>query len=259
MQIPYYHIDAFTDKPFAGNPAGVCFLEQWLDTSTMQKIAAEHCLSETAFLVGHGSHYELRWFTPAVEVDLCGHGTLASAFTVFLERRPDTDTLTFTTQSGLLTVRHQEDKLEMDLPARPGQSCAIPEGLETAMGISPIETYLARDLMAVVETEQQVRNLQPDFNLIRQLPGFALIVTAPGEQCDFVSRFFAPQEGIDEDPVTGSAHCTLAPYWSTRLKQNLLNARQISARGGELTCTVQPQTITIAGKAVLYMAGTITI
>ncbi|MBI4765135.1 MAG: PhzF family phenazine biosynthesis protein [Deltaproteobacteria bacterium] len=258
MDIPFYQIDAFTDRVFAGNPAGVCFLERWLKDNVLQSIAAENNVSETAFLVPAGTGYELRWFTPKVEVDLCGHATLASALAVFEFINPQIHQVEFQTRkSGLLSVSRQGDLLTMDFPARRPVPCLPPDGLDKILGLPPVQTFQSRDLMAVYKTEEQVRSLQPDMDKLAALDTFAVIVTAPGRNCDFVSRFFAPRVGVPEDPVTGSAHCSLIPYWSERLGKKNLHARQLSERGGELFCLDQGDRVSIGGRAVAYLSGTI--
>jgi len=260
MRLPLYQIDAFTSRLFGGNPAAVCPLEAWLDDATLQAIALENNLSETAFLVPEGDGYRLRWFTPALEVDLCGHATLAAAFVVFETLRPGSDEVAFETRSGGLTVRRDRDLLTMDFPAWPArevQAGEVQEALVRGLGVRPAAVYTTRDLMAVLETEAQVRTLRPDQTALAAIDALGIIATAPGEEVDFVSRFFAPRAGIPEDPVTGSAHCTLAPYWAARLGKNRLEARQLSARGGELTCEVRGDRVAISGRCVSYLEGTI--
>lgn len=259
MDIRFYHIDAFTGRVFSGNPAGVCFLNAWVEDSVLQSIAAENNLSETAFLVRSDNHYELRWFTPRVEIDLCGHATLASAFAVFEHVDPDAKRVDFQTKSGRLSVERQGDLLVMDFPARPPVPCQPPDRIGEILGIPPSRTLRARDLMVVYEEEEQIRRLKPDMARIAALDCFAVIATAPGENSDFVSRFFAPGAGIPEDPVTGSAHCTLVPYWSERLGKKELHALQLSERGGELFCEDKGKRIAIGGRAVTYLSGTIRI
>jgi PhzF family phenazine biosynthesis protein len=259
MEIPFYQIDAFTDRVFAGNPAGVCFLDQWLEDSMLQFIAAENNLSETAFLVPKENRYELRWFTPKVEVDLCGHGTLASAFAVFEYVNPKVQRVDFQTKSGLLSVARKGDLLTMNFPSRRPEPCLPPDQLGEILGITPIRTLRARDLLVVYEEEDQVRRLQPDLERVAALDTFAVIVTAPGKNSDFVSRFFAPKVGVPEDPVTGSAHCSLIPYWSERLGKKELHALQLSERGGELFCLDLGDRVSIGGRAVAYLSGTIKI
>jgi PhzF family phenazine biosynthesis protein len=259
MNIPFYQIDAFTDRVFSGNPAGVCFLEQWLADPLLQSIAAENNLSETAFLVPSGNRYDLRWFTPKVEVDLCGHGTLASAFAVFEFINPQTGRVDFKTKSGLLSVERQGDLLTMNFPSRRPEPCPPPDQLDEILGIHPVQTLRARDLLVVFDDEDQVRRLQPDLESVATLEVFAIITTAPGKYSDFVSRFFAPKAGVPEDPVTGSAHCSLIPYWSERLGKKELHAFQLSERGGELFCLDLGDRVSIGGRAVTYLSGTIKI
>jgi PhzF family phenazine biosynthesis protein len=259
MRLPIYQVDAFTDRLFGGNPAAICPLEAWLPDATMQAIAAENNLAETAFFVREGNDYALRWFTPEVEVDLCGHATLASAHVVceFLERgRKEVGFRTL--KAGVLTVTRDGDMLAMDFPSRPPKPIAAPQGLAKALGRTPKEVLAARDLMAVYDSAADVAALTPDFPALKEIGYFAVIATAPGcDGVDFVSRFFAPQQGIPEDPATGSSHCTLTPYWAARLGKTVLEARQISRRGGKLTCTLKGDRVVIAGKAVLYLQGRI--
>jgi len=259
MKIPYFEVDAFSSKLFGGNPAGVCLLEQWLPDAVMQSIAAENNFSETAFLVPRGADFDLRWFTPTLEIDLAGHPTLASAFVLFNEGKVVGDRVRFHSRSGELTVTRKGDVLEMNFPSRPAVPCAVPETLARGLGKKPVEVLKSRDYLVVFATEADVHSLQPDFGALRKLDTLGIIVTAPGGDCDFVSRFFAPAAGINEDPVTGSAHCTLIPYWSQRLKQAKLFARQLSKRGGELFCEQAGERVLIGGKAVLYLRGQIEI
>jgi PhzF family phenazine biosynthesis protein len=257
MKIPYFEVDAFTSRVFGGNPAGVCLLEKWLPAAVMQNIAAENNFSETAFIVPRGPDFELRWFTPAIEIDLAGHPTLASAFVLFNEGKAAGDRIHFHSRSGELVVTRQGDMLEMDFPSRPAAPCSAPEALVRGLGKKPEAVFKARDYLAVFPTEADVRSLQPDTGILRALDALGIIATAPGSDCDFVSRFFAPAAGINEDPVTGSAHCTLVPYWSRRLNKTKLFARQISKRGGELFCRQAGERVLIGGKAVLYLRGEI--
>jgi len=261
MRIPLYQIDAFADGPFTGNPAAVCPLDAWLPDSVMQSIAAENNLSETAFFVPEGEGYRLRWFTPTTEVDLCGHATLASAFVVFGWLNPGGNRITFQTQqAGELTVARNGELLALDFPSRPPAACAMSEKLVAALGRRPAALLAARDYLAVYDSADDIAALSPDFTELAALDRFAVIVTAPGSGgVDFVSRFFAPARGVDEDPVTGSSHCTLIPYWAERLGKDRLEARQLSRRGGALSCALQGDRVTIAGRAVLYLEGTITI
>ncbi|SMC50552.1 PhzF family phenazine biosynthesis protein [Papillibacter cinnamivorans] len=254
----YYIVDAFTQEPFHGNPAGVCLLEEWPERDRLQSIAAENNLPETAFLKPAGGYYELKWFTPETEIDLCGHGTLASAFVLFRFVKPEAKTIRFRTMSGELTVERRGERLEMDFPARPPEAVPIPEGLENALGAKVLETHRSRDLVALLENEETVRNLRPDMEALERLQlGHAAVVTAKGESADFVSRFFTPGAGIPEDPVTGSSHSTLIPFWSARLGKNQMTAKQLSKRGGTLFCENRGERVGIAGNAVLYLEGEI--
>ena len=258
MKIPYFEVDAFAGQLFGGNPAGICALNRWLDDATLQRIAAENNLAETAFLVPAGSDYELRWFTPEMEIDLCGHATLASAFVLFSEMGLGGERVRFHSRtSGALTVAREGEWLTLDFPARPASPCAVSEGLARSLGRRPLEVFRARDYLAVFGSEADVRSLAPDFGLMKTLDAFGVIATAPGDGCDFVSRFFAPKAGVNEDPVTGSSHCTLVPWWSQRLGKTELAARQVSRRGGELFCRLAGDRVRIGGKAVLYLRGEI--
>lgn len=253
--IKYYQIDAFTSSLFSGNPAGVCLLDEWLPDPLLQSIAAENNLSETAFVVQRDSFFDLRWFTPALEVDLCGHATLAAAHVIFEHLGYRDPLVRFQTQSGMLSVTRDEDLLTLDFPARPAAVCPAPPELCEGLGAAPAITAKARDYLAVFEDEKTVRELEPDMAALSRLDCLGVIATAPGEQCDFVSRFFAPRAGILEDPVTGSAHCTLVPYWAQRLGRTHLHALQVSPRGGELFCEHRGERIGIAGRAVTYSSG----
>jgi PhzF family phenazine biosynthesis protein len=257
VEIPLYQVDAFADAPFRGNPAAVCPLDAWLPGETLQAIAAENNLSETAFFVREGEGYRLRWFTPAVEVDLCGHATLASAFVIFRYLDWTSNRIGFQSLSGPLSVTREEDLLALDFPSRPPQPVAAPDLLLESLGGDPLETWAARDYMVVYGSEAEVRALKPDMGRLAQVDRFAVIVTASGDDCDFVSRFFAPAQGIAEDPVTGSAHCTLIPFWAKRFGKNNLHARQVSARGGELFCQLNEERVRIAGRATLFLEGKI--
>ncbi len=264
MAIPYYHVDAFTGELFAGNPAGVCILSAFLADSTMQKIAAENRHSETAFVVPRADgDFDLRWFTPKVEDDLCGHATLATAYVLAL-RKHDAWPVRFHTRSGMLTVARNRDSFEMDFPARPPQPCETPVGLLPALGLNDMGLKAAlvmksRDYLVVVDTAEQVRALSPDIAALAKLDaGSGTIVTAPGEgDVDYVCRMFLPSAGIDEDPATGSIHCTLAPYWAGRLGKDKFRAQQLSARGGTMQCTMSGDRVKIAGRARLYLQGTL--
>ena len=257
MKLEIYQVDAFTKKIFGGNPAAICPLDEWLDAELMQKIALENNLSETAFFVRREDFYELRWFTPTFEIDLCGHATLASAYVLFNLLGETADILKFETKSGLLTVEKQDDLLVLDFPARPAVECEAPEGLVEAIGKQPKEILKSRDYLMVYESEDEVLALNPDFAGLLKIDAHAVIVTAKGERSDFVSRFFAPEVGVFEDPVTGSAHCTLIPYWAGKLGKTELFARQISARGGELFCELRGDRVKIGGHATLYLKGEI--
>jgi len=232
-------------------------LEAWLPDETMLGIAAENNLSETAFLVEGEGHYDLRWFTPVTEVDLCGHATLASAHVVFTQLGHTSPVVRFESKSGTLRVAREEQILVLDFPARPGERCDAPAALVEGLGREPVETYRARDYMAVFGTQAEIEALAPDMALLKEVVSLGVIATAPGDEVDFVSRFFAPTVGIPEDPVTGSAHCTLIPYWSARLGKQVLHARQVSARGGELYCQDAGERVRIGGRAVTYLTGEI--
>lgn len=261
MEIPLYQVDAFTSELFRGNPAAVCILDTWLDEERMQAIAAENNLSETAFLVPGGSGFELRWFTPTTEVALCGHATLASAKVLFDYLDWSEESISFQTrQSGTLRVTRRSGLFELDFPATPTVPISSPDGLEEALGTHAEEVLSAgEDVLVVLAYEQQVRALQPHLPALSEVECRGIIVTAGGNELDFVSRFFAPRVGIPEDPVTGSAHCALTPYWSKRLDKTELHAIQVSERGGELFCQNLGNRVRIAGNAVLYLKGTITI
>lgn len=252
-----WQVDAFTDRLFGGNPAAVALLESWLPDALLQSIAAENNLPETAFVVPDGSDYGLRWFTPTVEVRLCGHATLASAHVLFA-REPDRRAIRFHTRwSGVLVAVRRGDEIELDFPSRPPRGIALPVDGARALGVGAAGAWdSAEDLMVVLDHEDAVRDLKPDIAALAKLPFRGVIVTAPGRDgIDFVSRFFAPAAGVDEDPVTGSAHCVLAPYWAERLGKTTLLARQVSRRGGELRCTLAGDRVLLAGRAVTYSEG----
>jgi PhzF family phenazine biosynthesis protein len=257
MKLPLYHIDAFTSRVFSGNPAAVVPLARWLADDTLQGIAAENNLSETAFILGAHGQYEIRWLTPTTEVDLCGHATLAAAHVVLTVLEPGSNTVSFRSKSGPLTVARDGDLLALDFPARPPKPLPVAEALTAALGRAPREVWAAQYVMAVFDTEEEVRSLQPDRERVAALEYFAMIVTAPGREADFVSRFFAPRQGIPEDPVTGRSHCTLVPYWARRLGKSRLHALQVSPRGGELHCEDHGDRVKIAGRSVQYLEGTI--
>jgi len=259
MRLPMYQVDAFTDSLFGGNPAAVCPLPAWLPDATMQAIAAENNLAETAFFVRDGNEYVLRWFTPTIEVDLCGHATLASGHVVFSFLEPQRETVGFRTlKAGTLTVSRRGGILVMDFPALPAEPRDPPAGLLAALGGRPREIMGARDYLVVYDTGAEVAALKPDLAALGKVDCFAAIVTAPGEDgIDFVSRFFAPAQGVPEDPVTGSAHCTLVPYWAKRLGKIEFEARQVSRRGGALHCVLDGERVRIGGAAVTYLQGQI--
>ncbi|MEX2604623.1 MAG: PhzF family phenazine biosynthesis protein [Gracilimonas sp.] len=260
MKLSIYQVDAFTTELFSGNPAAVVPLEEWLSDEQMQNIAAENNLSETAFFLKEGNSYRLRWFTPTTEVDLCGHATLATAHVMFEELGYGEDEIVFKTRSGLLTVSKEEDKLSMNFPADEMPGADGPSVLFNGLGIKRTpEVYKTDDYMVVLDTESEVANLQPDFRLLNEVDARGIIVTAPGDVVDFVSRFFAPQSGVDEDPVTGSAHTKTTPFWSKKLGKTELKARQISERGGDLTCRMKGDRVEILGEAVTYLKGEISI
>jgi len=257
MKLPYYEVSAFTTNPFGGNPAGVCPLEKWLPDETLQHIAANNNLAETAYFVPRGNDYELRWFTPTVEMDLCGHATLASAHILFTELGRAGDVVNFHSRSGVLSVARETDKLVLDFPSRPPAHAMAPEGLIRGLGTKPKEVLKARDFLALFSDETEVRTLKPDFAALKRLDCLGIIATAPGKDSDFVSRFFAPGAGVDEDPATGSAHCTLIPFWAARLGKEELNARQVSPRGAEFFCELADDRVKIGGHAVTYLRGEI--
>ena len=259
LTIPIYQVDAFSDKLFGGNPAAICPLKEWLPAPQMQKIAAENNLAETAFFIPQGKDFELRWFTPESEVDLCGHATLATAHVLFTQLNFEGDTIHFhTLKAGTLTVSRKDDLYTLDFPSRAPQSCEVPEGLIEALGgIKPVEILRSRDYFIVYETEADVLALEPNFAALSRIESLGFVVTAPGDNSDFVSRFFAPSAGIDEDPVTGSSHCNLIPYWADRLGKFKLHAFQVSARRGELWCEHKGDRVLMSGKAVTYLIGEI--
>ena len=256
MNLPYYEVLAFTDQFFAGNPAGVCLLNDWLPDDLMQKLATENNLAETAFLVDRNQHYELRWMTPAIEIDLCGHATLGSAHVIFNHLGRKGDSLLFQSRSGELRVDRNGDRLVLDFPSQLAKKSERVPKLEEALRASPGELLRGgRDYFAVFENETQIASINPDFEILMQLDALGVVVTAPGDNCDFVSRYFAPRAGIPEDPVTGSTHCVLIPYWAKRLGKRELHARQLSKRGGELFCEDRENRVGIGGYAVTYLEG----
>lgn len=258
MKIPYYVVDAFTDRPFGGNPAGVCLLDAWAADRTLQDIAFENNLSETAFFVADRDRFHLRWFTPTAEVDLCGHATLASAHVLFECRGHQKPSVQFETKSGSLTVvRERDGFLGMDFPALAPKPVEAPPPLIAALGTAPEAVLAGMDYVVVYKDAQAVSRLAPDFDGLRRLDRRGVIVTAPGLEADYVLRFFAPKLGVNEDPATGSAQCLLAPYWSARLKKRTLAVRQLSFRGGDLRCEIKGDRVMISGRAVVYSRGEI--
>ena len=252
MKIPIYQIDAFANEVFRGNPAAVCPLDHWLEDAQLQAIAAENNLAETAYFVAQGEDYKLRWFTPQQEVDLCGHATLAPAFVLFTELQERGPRLTFETKSGPLHADWDGKVVMLDFPARPGAPSEAPPALIEGLGYIPQEVRKSRDFMAVLGEEDDVQSLAPTFSQLATLDCLGVIATARGKEVDFVSRFFAPGAGLNEDPVTGSAHCTLIPYWAEKLGKTRMVARQLSQRGGTLVCEMRGDRVGIGGQAVLY-------
>jgi PhzF family phenazine biosynthesis protein len=257
LTLPIYQIDAFTSRPFGGNPAAVVLLDRWLPDEELQAISAENNLSETAFVVPGEEISLLRWFTPTVEVDLCGHATLAAGHVLFACRYPASRRLRFETRSGVLVVGRDADRLTLDLPARPGKRIEVSDELAAALGVRPREAWLSRDLLAVVDVPEAVESMRPDIERIAGLDVFAVAVSAPGRDVDFVFRFFAPRAGVREDPATGSAHCLLVPYWSERLGKSRLTARQVSRRVGEFECELKGDRVSIAGGTFEFLRGEI--
>ncbi|WP_223592502.1 PhzF family phenazine biosynthesis protein [Neobacillus bataviensis] len=249
----YFVVDAFAEKIFEGNPAGVCVMKDWLSDDLMQKIAIENNLSETAFALREGAHYRLRWFTPGGEINLCGHATLATAFVIMNYYEKELASVQFDTMSGLLTVNRIDDLYELDFPAVPSEEYPVTEQIIEALGVTPIEAYINRDLVLVLESEEAVINANPDFAKLEKLPdGLGVCITAKGTEYDFVSRGFFPKLKINEDPVTGSLHCSLLPYWAKRLDKKEMTAKQVSKRGGTLYCKYEDTRVKMAGKAALY-------
>lgn len=258
MNLTIYQVDAFTNEVFKGNPAAVCPLDEWIDADLMQKIALENNLAETAFFVKNGDVYEIRWFTPTFEIDLCGHATLASGFVIFeVLKTEDSFVRFYSHKSGELTVEKQGERLALDFPSRPVAKTDVPAGLTEALGKAPKEVFKSRDYFLVYENEQEILSIAPNFSKLLEIPAIGFIVTAKGDSADFVSRFFAPEVGIPEDPVTGSAHCNLIPFWAERLGKTEMFARQISSRGGELFCELKGDRVKIGGNAALYLKGEI--
>lgn len=264
MRIPLFHVDAFTSEPFQGNPAAVCPLQEWLDDEFLRKVAAENNLSDTAFFVPKDDKYEIRWFTPRCEVRLCGHATLASAYVLLDVLQSNLRTVQFETRhSGTLKVSKDDKMLAMDFPAMFARNCThSPQVLVQGLGPGPRPSRLLevnQTYLAVYENQAAIENIRPDFALLETLHPFTVSITAPGEGCDFVSRYFAPSYGVPEDPVTGSAHCALTPYWAERLGKTHLHARQLSQRGGELWCEMAGERVILKGNAILTLRGTLEI
>ncbi|MEB0045032.1 MULTISPECIES: PhzF family phenazine biosynthesis protein [unclassified Pseudomonas] len=257
MQLEFYQVDAFSERPFSGNPAMVYRLDAWLADELMQKIAAEHNLSETAFVVREGMGWHIRWFTPVTEVALCGHATLASAYVLFDLYKEPVERLDFISKSGPLSVSREGERLWLDFPTLMPTAVADTQNIERVLGVKAVEVLGAHKLFVVLESEQAVLDCQPDMVALAKLPWPGAIVTAKGTSHDFVSRYFAPAVGLNEDPVTGSAHCSLIPYWSKRLGKSSLTAYQRSARGGELFCRLEGDRVKIGGKATLVASGTL--
>lgn len=261
MKLKIYQIDAFTDQLFSGNPAAVVPLENWLPDEVLQNIAAENNLAETAFYVPNETGYHIRWFTPSVEVELCGHATLASAYVIFNIQGFEGDLIRFESLSGELTVLHKDSWLTLNFPIDQYNIAVPPPALmESLSGVSILEVYKGKtDYMVVLDSEAEVRDLDFDIIILSTIPARGIIITAPGDEVDFVSRFFAPQSGIDEDPVTGSAHTTLIPYWAEKLAKTELTAKQLSKRGGYLKCELDGDRVNIGGQARIYLHGEIEI
>jgi len=259
MNLPIYQADAFTDTLFGGNPAAICPLNEWLPDEVMQKIAIENNLAETAFFVKTEAGYKLRWFTPEFEIDLCGHATLAAAHILYTELGYTGNEIQFeTVKAGILKVTRNGDKYTLDFPSRPALAADAPEGLIPSLSDArPLAVFRSRDYMLVYENEDIITAMTPDFSFLAKVDAVGIIVTARGKTADFVSRFFAPAAGIPEDPVTGSAHCNLIPYWAEKLGKNQLHAYQLSARKGELWCELKGDRVLMSGKAVTYMKGEI--
>lgn len=259
MKLPLYQIDAFANKPFTGNPAAICPLDKWLPDDLMQSIATENNLSETAFFVKINESYSIRWFTPAHEVDLCGHATLASAYVIFNILKHEENNIVFESKSGLLEVKQNNDWLEMNFPSQPATKCTVPEIVKEAFNEEPIECLQSEDYVLVFKNEKSILSANPNMSLLSELDLRGVIITSRSNQYDFVSRFFAPKYGINEDPVTGSSFTQLIPYWSKKLNKQTLNAKQISKRGGVVKCVDLKERVQISGQAVKYMDAIIEI
>lgn len=261
MQLPIFQVDAFTDKIFGGNPAAVCPLENWLPDDVMQKIALENSVAETAFFIPMNDDFEIRWFTPEIEMDLCGHATLATAHVIARHLNSQLSSLKFYSKSGILNVTVENELLTMDFPSRKPEPSDVPQIIIDAFQVKPVEVLKSRDYILVFKTEEIIRSINPDQGILNQInldPG-GIVVTAIGNKVDFVSRFFTPQASIFEDPVTGSAHCSLIPYWSQKLEKKSMRALQLSSRVGKLNCIDLGERVLISGKAVTYLEGQISI
>jgi len=261
MKLRIFQVDTFTDKVFGGNQAAICPLDHWLPDNIMQKIAQENCVAETAFFIPKNNDYEIRWFTPEIEMDLCGHATLAAAHIIVRHLVPQISTVNFHSKSGVLTVTVEDDLLTLDLPSRKPTPTDVPKIILDAIQVTPIEVLKSRDYMLVFENEEIIKGITPDQGILNQInldPG-GVIVTARGNDVDFVSRFFTPQASIFEDPVTGSAHCSLIPYWSQKLGKKSMSALQLSSRVGELQCKDLGERVLVSGRAITYLEGIIVI
>lgn len=256
-RLPFYQVDSFTHTLFKGNPAGVCILDAWLPDAILQNIAMENNLSETAFVLKNGERFDIRWFTPKAEVDLCGHATLASAYVLFHELGYPNETIHFDCMRGPLVVSRNHDSMTLDFPIDPPTFIETPELITQALNCDIVETLKAREYLVIVKDEQTLRDLQPNHDLLKQLDLIGIIVSAPGEKYDFVSRCFYPKLSVPEDPVTGSAHCITVPYWAHKFDRSILNAEQISARSGQLCCELRGDRLLLTGNARLYLKGEI--
>jgi PhzF family phenazine biosynthesis protein len=256
MKLTLYQVDAFANKLFGGNPAAVVPLEKWIDDGLMQNVAMENNLAETVFFVQESQEYHIRWFTPVLEINLCGHATLASSFVLYTFLGYNKPEIIFNSKSGQLIVEKKGDSYMMDFPSwKPEKADIYPDGLEEALGVKEIvAVYKYRDLLVELNSEEDVKNAKPDFTALKNM-GEKVIITAPGKKDDFVSRFFAPVAGIDEDPVTGSAHSQLIPFWSEKLNKSVMQARQLSQRGGDIYCEQKGDRVTMGGQCVFYMKG----
>ena len=257
MKLPIFQVDAFTNQAFSGNPAAICPLDSWLEDEIMQKIASENNLSETAFFVNRGDYYQIRWFTPQTEIELCGHATLASAWVIMNRIQKDQSKVVFGSHSGELKVKREGDIFLLDFPVHRANKCETPANLIEGLGVQPQEVLASNYYLVIYESEDIVRELRPYMKHLKELDRIGVIVSAPGIKVDFVSRFFAPAVGIPEDPVTGSAHCTLIPYWAEKLGKTKLEALQVSERGGEVHCEYKDERVIIGGEARLFLEGTI--